>query len=845
MAIAQRGTAQSNGAVDADPLVINKPAGVVSGDVLIALQTQSSGILIVPGFTQLAAGTDGDGFPYIVSYKIAGASEPATYAFENSAISHSYGLLIAFSGCDPVSPIEGFTLSNYTGNASPSAASVTATRAGSKWLTIWQASDTASETITSGPAGATQEALSYASVAFNGQAHAIYSKAQGIGATGATSLTWGHSEFGYVASLILRPPGVNARLPGALRAALAGGSSTTPGNPFTPDRFMHVDASKPTFETRWGGGNTPVTNRTILTPQHKRVIIDGTTSTVGNYVHVANIAAAKALTFTAGDWWLFQGGSTIAGTLGELVDAGLAGFKGNSLSDMAVLGTFDPAHNTNSVADEAFYNTLTATIDMTGSGVNSQVMYCNRAVAMKFVSFQNLIFKATDNEPGCSIYFGGVANFSDFLFENCKFDHVFAFTTGAAWASGTMVSQTTANTLNNVTYKLCTFGYSNSYQGGRTGNLYFDMTRHARLERCLNYHGGWGDTMTRSTAPWNPGIDRAVSALTSVGTLATATVASTAAYSTGKWVNINGVTPSAYNGNYVVTVLNGTQFTYVFAGSGNVAGSGTMQYEDLQENGWSAAAGSGPDQYKHSIYVTENNDDVKIMDCVFGWDAANMKLTGGNYYAQNLVNIRDPIPFISDCVGNNAALWPAGSIYQFVNHLQVSSADINTANASYYRGWAANIYNAQAGSYYTGALVINQDNVQASNRQAVTFSANGSGIATTYCYMDRCNFANWTAQDQSLQTNTLKTYSNNTWDDAATPLAGSNLTWTQAGAVAKRTALLARNVYSTFATAQGVSVSQAGTNLDIELRVLDYMRDNWTSQDWCAALQTHFRSAVG
>lgn len=62
---------------------------------------------------------------------------------------------------------------------------------------------------------------------------------------------------------------------------------------------------------------------------------------------------------------------------------------------------------------------------------------------------------------------------------------------------------------------------------------------------------------------------------------------------------------------------------------------------------------------------------------------------------------------------------------------------------------------------------------------------------------------------------------------------------------ALRTALIARNVYATFATEQGIAVAQTGGNAAIELRVLDYMRDNWTAKDWCLALQTHFRSALG
>lgn len=70
----------------------------------------------------------------------------------------------------------------------------------------------------------------------------------------------------------------------------------------------------------------------------------------------------------------------------------------------------------------------------------------------------------------------------------------------------------------------------------------------------------------------------AVSALTSVGTTATATVASTATMTTGNSVTMSGATggTTAYNGTYNITVINGTQFTYVFAGDGDLPATGTI-----------------------------------------------------------------------------------------------------------------------------------------------------------------------------------------------------------------------------------------------------------------------------
>ena len=104
-------------------------------------------------------------------------------------------------------------------------------------------------------------------------------------------------------------------------------------------------------------------------------------------------------------------------------------------------------------------------------------------------------------------------------------------------------------------------------------------------------------------------------------------------------------------------------------------------------------------------------------------------------------------------------------------------------------------------------------------------------------------FAGVVPQDLSVIANVTKVFTSNRWDEASN---GSNVQWSTLSPQmqALRTALIARNVYATFATEQGIVVSQAGGNLAIELRVLDYMRDNWASKDWCLALQTHFRSAL-
>ena len=77
----------------------------------------------------------------------------------------------------------------------------------------------------------------------------------------------------------------------------------------------------------------------------------------------------------------------------------------------------------------------------------------------------------------------------------------------------------------------------------------------------------------------NVSDSNSVSSLTSSGTTATAAVASTAALSNGESVIISGASPSAYNGMYAITVVDGTHFSYTFAG-GTSPATGTITFSD-------------------------------------------------------------------------------------------------------------------------------------------------------------------------------------------------------------------------------------------------------------------------
>ncbi|ESU29308.1 CHU large protein [Flavobacterium limnosediminis JC2902] len=111
--IAQRGTATTATANAVTTLTINKPTGVIAGDIMIVNITQrGTNTLSNPtctGWTSIDGANLGGGTDRRVSvlYKIAGVSEPANYTFNLDAdVDKSAGAILAFSGVDNTTPFD-------------------------------------------------------------------------------------------------------------------------------------------------------------------------------------------------------------------------------------------------------------------------------------------------------------------------------------------------------------------------------------------------------------------------------------------------------------------------------------------------------------------------------------------------------------------------------------------------------------------------------------------------------------------------------------------------------------------------------------------------------------------
>jgi Family of unknown function (DUF6701)/Concanavalin A-like lectin/glucanases superfamily len=105
------------------PLTINVPAGTVSGDVMVAaIAVRNSAVLITPpaGWSAQAATvqTLGDSTRHQLFYRVAGASEPASYTWLfDTPHTGAVGAIVSYSGVDTTAPIDAFA-----GNPTPQGA---------------------------------------------------------------------------------------------------------------------------------------------------------------------------------------------------------------------------------------------------------------------------------------------------------------------------------------------------------------------------------------------------------------------------------------------------------------------------------------------------------------------------------------------------------------------------------------------------------------------------------------------------------------------------------------------------------------------------------------------------
>ncbi len=201
-------------------LVVTKPAGTVADDVLIAtaVANDGSGNIGAPaGWTVLQANqTDAASW-----YRVAGASEPASYSFTKTTPDTFAVIISAFSGGDTAAPIAGSAQSSGTAS-SIALPNTTATRNGSmRWSSV---GTSPSNNVPTSWDGGLTEACERAG---NDAGLASAYEAQNAGATASRTATLGSSEpyWAYTAVVNAALPEISSISPTA--GPTAGGQTVT------------------------------------------------------------------------------------------------------------------------------------------------------------------------------------------------------------------------------------------------------------------------------------------------------------------------------------------------------------------------------------------------------------------------------------------------------------------------------------------------------------------------------------------------------------------------------------------------------------------------------------------
>lgn len=353
-----------------------------------------------------------------------------------------------------------------------------------------------------------------------------------------------------------------------------------------------------------------------------------------------------------------------------------------------------------------------------------------------------------------------------------------------------------------------------------------------------------GGNMTYCLMP--TGIDATIT-LTAVGTTATATHANAAldaALVAGNLrVGIGYCNQTAYNGTWTVTRTSSTTFTYTMGSSPVSPATGTS----ITASMFDADKGGSPTSFNHNIYFSEMLDDIKLYRLLLTWDAANAKMTGGQYYIENKVHIRDPIGCLFGSNGNSLTRgeWPTGAEVKIMNDLQVHNDDI-APDAP--RGYATLFSEVSSDSGISnGLLVHGADNPNSVNRLAYDGWANGSSISS-YFREEHCMTVDWAVHDPAAATNTTKVYRHNISEDASALPGTKNVRWsdTSAGVQAKFDAVEALTAHTTFriATPQLSGVVVGANDRETENNMCNVMlRDMATP--YVMLLQHHFRQPLG
>jgi hypothetical protein len=203
--IAMRGTATSSTSSAATSRSVTKPTGTVQGDVLVAVVTHdgAADAVTASGWTllQYASGSNINAGIY---YKVAGASEPASYTF-STVNSHAIGAsIVAYNNVSTTAPVDAFTLQVNAAGANMAAPAAWSTSSQGRILFVGGVSNSSSIT----PASGMTELIDTGSTGIR-----VYMAEEAMianGSTGTKTATISSASFASIAALVVLRPSYSA-----------------------------------------------------------------------------------------------------------------------------------------------------------------------------------------------------------------------------------------------------------------------------------------------------------------------------------------------------------------------------------------------------------------------------------------------------------------------------------------------------------------------------------------------------------------------------------------------------------------------------------------------------------
>jgi calcineurin-like phosphoesterase family protein len=319
--IALRSVSTATNGAGAASLSVTMPAGVQAGDVLVAevvINNASTAITAPSGWQLILSTQSGSSVKEATFYRVASASEPASYAWGFGSSQPATGAICDFTGVDTSKPIDASSGKYNSSTATITFTQITATLPSDMLLAVVGVSG---NTTVTPPSGFTEDYDVKNTASSNGKtaelAHFVKT------ATGLTAVGTGKEDTLAVSNLAqliaLRPAGsaATATPTGATAATAtstptAGPTSTptptgTSGQPvaFAPDADAYVNASSPS--TNYGSVTTLRTDGSPDVHSYLRFTVQGLGASIARaqlqvYANSASTSGIRAVAVSNNSW---------------------------------------------------------------------------------------------------------------------------------------------------------------------------------------------------------------------------------------------------------------------------------------------------------------------------------------------------------------------------------------------------------------------------------------------------------------------------------------------------------------------------------------------------------------